>query len=222
MPRLLFPVRHLLDLLLVLLLAIVLDASTLVSAHGYLASPKSRNLLAAETLGWSCPHCLNLGGVDVVSDSRTLVWPQGLRTLSGDPISAERPRAFEAGGEYYVPNYPAAGEVDPSLYVAGTTLPITIVTTTNHNGRFSFRICRISGGYDNDTAITEANALTEACLDENILVQADVRHAQQPGERYFYTPVSDAVCILLLRHRAGRMVRMPVTLTPPRCYVLTC
>jgi hypothetical protein len=177
--------------LLLLVLVVVLPllfAVPAANAHGYLASPISRNLLASEKLGYSCPHCLNLGGVDTVSQQRELVWPDGHRTLSGDPISERAPRSFEAGGEFY--RLPDGGE---NVYVAGDVLPITIVTTTNHNGRFGFRICKVSGGYDGATiADREAEQLTEECLDQNVLVQADVAGAQAPGQRWFYTPVKDA------------------------------
>jgi hypothetical protein len=45
----------------------------------------------------------------------------------------------------------------------------------------SFRVCRVQGS----TAQEERNQLTEACLDANVLVQADVPGAQTPGERYY-------------------------------------
>lgn len=152
--------------------------------HGYLSSPKSRNLLASEELGFNCPHCLNVGGVQEMSAGGSLQWPRGLRTMTGDPVSAKSPRRFEAGGDLYT------GAVTGN-YTQGSVIPIEVVLTTNHNGRFDFRICKVRGGYDT-AAQTEAKSLTEECLNENVLLQADVEGAQMPGQRYFYTLVEDA------------------------------
>lgn len=155
-----------------------------VHAHGYLASPKSRNLLASEAMGYSCPHCLNGGGVDEVSQGGALQWPRGLRTLSGDPASESSPRSFEAGGELY------AGTIGGN-YTQGSVVDFRVVLTTNHNGRFSFRICKVRGGYD-EAVEMEAEQLNNQCLDQHVLLQANVKGAQMPGERYWYTLPEDA------------------------------
>ncbi len=155
-----------------------------VRAHGFLARPASRNLLASEVMGYSCPHCLNGGGVDEVSQGGALQWPRGLRTLSGDRVSDESPRAFEAGGEFYT------GSVGGN-YTQGSIVDFRVTLTTNHNGRFLFRICRVPGGYD-DAVKMEANELNEQCLDQNVLRQANVKGAQMPGEPWFYTLPEDA------------------------------
>ena len=172
------------DSIAILLLLAASLRSESVNAHGFLASPKSRNLLASEAMGYSCPHCLNGGGVDEVSQGGALQWPRGLRTLSGDPASSLTPRSFEAGGEFYT------GTIGGN-YTQGSVVDIRVALTTNHNGRFEFRVCNVPGGYD--TAVkTEAEQLNDECLDQNVLLQANVKGVQMPGQRYFYTLPEDA------------------------------
>jgi hypothetical protein len=154
------------------------------TCHGYLARPVSRNLFAADPDLFdpknSCPHCLNGGGVDQVSEHGALSWPEGRRTLSGDSLSDSLPRPHEAGGMFY-----RAGLLGDN-WTVGSVVEMKVVTTTNHNGRFGFRVCEVSGGFDTAPE-REARELTDECLDRNVLLQAAVPGAQAPGERWFYT-----------------------------------
>ncbi|KDD72986.1 hypothetical protein H632_c2659p0, partial [Helicosporidium sp. ATCC 50920] len=139
-------------------------------AHGYLSQPQSRNMLA-----WSdfCPHCLNAGGPWSVGGGRT--WPVGDHGMCGDPYSTAVPRPHESGGAHYTGTIAAT-------WTEGNTVEIKTVITAFHMGRFGFRICKVNG----NSAQAERTQLTDACLDQNILVQADVPGAQAPGDRYYH------------------------------------
>lgn len=155
---------------------------TKVQSHGFLQYPKSRNFIAS-TAGNYCPHCLNGGTVERVSESGKLKWPRGEHGICGDAKMDPVPRAHEAGGKFYAP-----GTFE--TLKQGDALNINLTITTNHNGRFEFRVCRVSGGYD-DANTTEAAELTEDCLNQNVLKQANVRGAQKPGDQWFYTTPGD-------------------------------
>lgn len=161
--------------LLVLLLFGV--CSSVTHGHGYLKSPPARNVLANSDY---CPHCLNAGGVATVSASGTLTWPGGQHGICGDPFQG--PRKHEFGGKFYT-GKPAV------TYAQGQVAQIEVYISTNHNGRFRFRICQ----YRKNPFETEADVLTDQCLDQHVLKQANVPGAQNPGEEWFYTTPGDPV-----------------------------
>lgn len=107
----------------------------------------------------------------------------GKHGLAGDPYYESVPRSNEAGGRYWRKGI-------YSTVVQGSVLDIEVLTTTNHYGRFEFRLCKVNGTFDNAPE-REAEELTEACLDSNRLVQANVPGAQAPGERFFYAKPGD-------------------------------
>ena len=145
-----------------------------VLSHGLIMRPPGRQLLAGSD---KCPHCSSAGG------SGALQTHNGLHGLAGDPWDQQVPRDHEAGGTFYRQGV-------YSTVVQGSVLDIEILTTTNHYGRFEFRICKVSGG-DDTAPEREAEELTEACLDENVLVQANTPSAQEVGQRYFYAKPGD-------------------------------
>lgn len=98
--------------------------------------------------------------------------------LAGDPVDEEQPRTHEAGGKYWQPGMFTS-------YTQGQVMEVQVTTSTNHKGRFGLRICKVSGGYD-VAPEREAEELTEACFDENVLLQANVTRAQRVGERFYY------------------------------------
>ena len=126
-------------------------------------------------------------------------WPQGSHGICGDPAAG--PLDHEAGGAHW------SGAVQ-GWYHDGQALNLTVTVTAFHKGRFQFRICRIAGTgalaaasgickgaaglshrdptpplprcIDADVASEKAQ-LTEACLDSNALVQANVPGAQVRG-----------------------------------------
>jgi hypothetical protein len=157
-------------------LFIALAYIPIVTSHGLMMHPLSRQALNVDN---SCPQCSSAGGVGALSQHG------GKHGLCGDPYGEPEPRANEAGGKFY-----RQGVF--STYAQAQVLDIEILTTTNHYGRFEFRVCNVRGGYDS-AARLERDELTEECLDENILVQANVPGSQSPGERYFYATPGDPV-----------------------------
>lgn len=156
---------------------ILLEHAQNVKGHGQLQMPPARNVLANSDY---CPHCLNGGGVGSVSESGTLQWPEGKHGICGDPFSG--PRKHEYGGKFYT-GKPAVS------YAQGQVAQLEVFVSTNHNGRFRFRICQ----YRKNPFGTEQEQLTEECLDKHVLKQANVPGAQKPGEEWFYTTPGDPV-----------------------------
>jgi hypothetical protein len=139
------------------------------SGHGYMAIPKSRNYLHNSNY---CPHCLNGGGVGA---TRGTVYPKsGPHGVCGDP--ANSPRDHEAGGKF------ATGEVT-GIYEDGGLIHLAAAMSTYHKGMIEYRICRFPAGL---STVDEKNALTEECLDQHILKQADIPGAQVPNGRYYF------------------------------------
>ena len=139
---------------------------------------------AAPTPQLAGPHCLSAGGPAVVSGGQA--WPDGAHGLAGDPASAARPRPHEAGGKFWA----AAGSGAPqATWVEGSVVSVSSTLTAFHRGRLGFRVCRIEG----TSVAAEAAQLTEACLEANVLKQANVPGAQAPGDRWFHlgaTPIA--------------------------------
>ncbi len=160
-----------------IIVLLVVVKTPVARCHGYLKSPPARNVLANSDY---CPHCLNSGGVSSVSASGTLTWPEGRHGICGDPFKG--PRKHEFGGKYYT-GKPAI------TYAQGQVAQIEVFVSTNHNGRFRFRICQ----YRKNPFETEADMLTDACFEEHVLTQANVPAAQNPGEEWYYTTPGDPV-----------------------------
>ncbi|PRW61560.1 chitin binding domain-containing [Chlorella sorokiniana] len=87
-----------------------------------------------------------------------------------------------------------AGAMPPVEEVAGTyeegsTMEIKIGITAHHNGRFEFKICRISAPADGQTWVQAEKAqLTQECFNQHVLVQANMKGAQRPYEQFSYLP----------------------------------
>ena len=161
----------------VLTLVFVYTFTAQARGHGYLKSPKARNVVANSDY---CPQCLAAGGPSSVSSGAN--WPNGKHGVCGDPYSQPQPRNHEAGGKYY------GGGASQATYTEGQVIDINVYLTAYHKGDFTFRICKIDGV----TVEDESRQLDDACLDEHVLKQADVPGAQRPGEaRYFIGPSSN-------------------------------
>ncbi len=126
-----------------------------VVAHGYLAVPAARNV---QRNSYWCPQCLNAGGAWAVHEHGY--------GLCGDPVDKTQPRDHEAFGSLATPPIVAA------TYKPGGTIPIKVVLTANHKGRWSLRLCPIPGA---GTPSAEAKALTKTCLDAHVLRRADTK-----------------------------------------------
>jgi hypothetical protein len=101
--------------------ALVLAALPPAAAHGFMATPASRNVIhstyyprtAAERSQypesyWNyCPHCLAAGGPGLVSNDSQLDWPTGLHGFCGDVYykdglapNVDTNRDHDAGGRF--------------------------------------------------------------------------------------------------------------------------
>ena len=120
-------------------------------AHGFLAVPAARNV--QHNSDW-CPHCLSAGGAAATSKGRFGV--------CGDPWAG--PRHHEAFGKYATP-VRIAGR-----YRASGDIPVRVVLTANHRGRWSLRLCPLSGAA---SQATERRELTQACLNAHRLQRSD-------------------------------------------------
>ena len=122
-------------LLLLLVIATIPRRHMTANAHGYLVSPRSRNLRAYEDTVWwpqteldpepeSCPHCLNLGG-----------------TLARCGLTNSR--------NYDTPRNALLGDMAPAIqetYSQGQVVTVKVSLTAVHGGHFVFKGCPISPG----------------------------------------------------------------------------
>jgi hypothetical protein len=141
------------------ILAVVVGAAcaATAAAHGFLAEPKARNVIANSNY---CPHCLAAGGPGMTYAGGR-VWPNALHGVCGDPHAG--PLDHEAGGKF------ATGAV-AARYVRGQRITIRVRITAPHGGRFSFGLCPVPDGAG-DAA--ERAAVTQRCLDANKLTNVE-------------------------------------------------
>lgn len=116
--------------------ALLLLAPPFAEGHGYLATPRSRNLLAYEETSWNsrttddpmpevCPQCLNQGGPD----------------LSRCGITGEH--------NYDAPRNALGGLMKARIqesYSQGDKIRVDVVLTAHHMGHFEFSACPIKHG----------------------------------------------------------------------------
>ena len=140
-------------------------------AHGYLAVPRSRNVVFNSNY---CPHCLNAGGSGATAT--------GLHGICGDPFVGTRDH--EEGGKFF-------SDAPQATYKQGQDIELKVVISANHHGRFQYRVCRYSG--------SEKAALTEACLDKHVLRMSEGEQA--PGEVYWYTGPNDSPQTYTMRYK---------------------
>jgi len=142
-----------------LLLVIVFVAGWLnnyeAHGHGYLSSPRARNLLAHEETVWwpqnetnpepeTCPHCLNRGG----SLARC--------GLVGD-ASVGNVRNYDAPKNAVGGPMPIAVQAN---YTQGQVVTLDISLTAHHKGHFVFSACPISPGEIPTQECFDGNRLT--------------------------------------------------------------
>ena len=136
-----------------------------VSAHGYLKTPRSRNLVAYQDKNWEtylsgggtsndpspedCPHCLNRGGILAqcgISSGMT----------NGVPLLRNYDSPLNIEGNDMLPNV-------QGVYKEGSIITIDVLVTTHHKGHFEFAICPI---HDN---ISRMEIPTEECFSRHKL-----------------------------------------------------
>lgn len=137
------------------------------NAHGFLAIPKSRNWYHNSNY---CPHCLNGGGT---GKTKGTVYPNSIHGMCGDPASG--PLDHEAGGKF-------ATGVITGTYEEGGLIRLAAAMSTYHKGFIEYRICRYPAG----TPDAERAALTDDCLNQYRLKQADISGSQVPGSYYYF------------------------------------
>ncbi|KAL7530693.1 hypothetical protein ACHAXR_009440, partial [Thalassiosira sp. AJA248-18] len=153
---------------------------TPVLGHGYLATPRSRNLLAfQETVWWpqtsndpepeTCPHCLNLGG----SRARCGM----TQDTSGGLRNYDTPRNALLG--------PMPTKIQ-ATYVQGQDVVLDVTLTAHHKGHFVFSACPISSGEIPTQECFDANRLTFV---EDLLYGAN--YDPNYPERAYLHPVND-------------------------------
>lgn len=188
-------------------LGLVVGALCAVSAaaHGYLAEPKARNVLANSNY---CPHCLAAGGPSVTyGGGRT--WPNSRHGVCGDPHTG--PLDHEAGGKF-------ATKVVTARYAQGQRVTLRVKITAPHGGRFSFGLCPVpDGASDAD----ERRVVTQKCFDANRLKNADDGtpywwFGKKPAGEYavdFVLPagVSCKRCVLQWHYETGNSCTIPGT-----------
>ena len=163
-------------LLLLLLLTTILHQT---HGHGYLKSPRSRNLVAHEDTVWwpltdnnpqpeTCPHCLNRGGTRARC---------GLTEDNGGVRNYDTPKNALQGS--MPTNIQAEWE-------QGSDVVLDIVLTAHHKGHFVFSACSIQPG----------QVPTQECFDANPLTFVeDLVHGANFDPRYperaYIAPVDD-------------------------------
>jgi len=122
--------------------------SKFVNGHGYLAIPKSRNVL-------------NQGGS---------YGPGDIQSLNGGGKTADQANGHGVCGDYLPRNiFEAPNPYGPAFptvatYVAGQFIDITIVLTAHHYGWFEFRLCRNADG-----GLDTTQPSTQDCLNQHVL-----------------------------------------------------
>mmetsp|Transcript_5231 Transcript_5231/g.9608 ORF Transcript_5231/g.9608 Transcript_5231/m.9608 type:complete len:307 (+) Transcript_5231:1-921(+) len=150
-------------------------------SHGYLSSPRSRNLLASEETVWwpqtendpepeTCPHCLNRGGslarCGLVGDDTSAIrnYDQPKNAL-GDPM----PTRIQAN------------------YTQGQEVVLDVTLTAHHKGHFVFSACPINSPNE---------IPTQDCFDQNKLTFVkdllhDANYDPNYPERAYIAPIND-------------------------------
>jgi Lytic polysaccharide mono-oxygenase, cellulose-degrading/Chitin recognition protein len=138
---------------------------SMVDAHGYLKSPRSRNFVASQdgvSYGGSgsdpkpeyCPHCLNRGG-----------------PLAACGLVDDR--------NYDFPPNAIGGTMPPNIqgtYTAGSQLDVDVVLTAHHMGHFEFYACPITSPNQKPT---------QACFKSNpVKVLRDVLYGAPADPNY--------------------------------------
>jgi len=122
--------------------------------HGRLMEPPARNCMWR--FGYVNPINYNdnevfCGGAAVQFEKN-----RGRCGVCGDSWEEPHPQPHETGGKY-------GNAVISKTYVRGSLIDLEVELTANHKGRFQFKLCPVRG----------RNEATQACLDRNVMVNAD-------------------------------------------------
>ena len=162
----------------VVIVQLLLFHATIVQSHGYLSTPRSRNLVAyqdrvyypitsADPLPEDCPQCLNRGG----SLARCGI-------MNARQLNENNDASSQQERNYDLPQN-ALGEPMPSnpqmTYVEGSVIDVEVILTAHHRGHFIFKACPISSTvevpsqecFDNHPLLFVKDALYGATIDTN-------------------------------------------------------
>jgi chitinase len=166
----------------------VLSSLPTTHAHGYLKTPRARNLLAYQEKDYEygsedspypedCPHCLNRGGTLTQCGLLT-----GIDPLTGEPWTRDYSFPKNAVGS---PMPPSVQEV----YTEGEEIEVEIMVTTHHKGHFVMSACTIVPLLDDGDSINDVklplDAPTPQCFNQNHLTfVSDKKYNAQPDPNY--------------------------------------
>ena len=162
----------------VVIVQLLLFHATIVQSHGFLSTPRSRNLVAyqdrvyypitsADPLPEDCPNCLNRGG----SLARCGI-------MNARQLNENNDASSQQERNYDLPQN-ALGEPMPSnpqmTYVEGSVIDVEVILTAHHRGHFIFKACPISSTvevpsqecFDNHPLLFVKDALYGATIDTN-------------------------------------------------------
>mmetsp|Transcript_18003 Transcript_18003/g.32560 ORF Transcript_18003/g.32560 Transcript_18003/m.32560 type:complete len:250 (+) Transcript_18003:316-1065(+) len=170
-----------------------LHTTHLVSGHGYMTSPRSRNLVASEETSWTsktvndpqpetCPQCLNTGG-----------------SLGRCGITGKH--------NYDAPRNALGGLMKTNIqatYVQGEEIVVDVTLTAHHKGHFVFSACSILHG----------EVPAQSCFDENrLMFVEDMLHGakfdKNYPERAYLAPLEDSDPGLENKTRYSFKMRLP-------------
>ncbi|KAL7527162.1 hypothetical protein ACHAWF_002061 [Thalassiosira exigua] len=185
----------------------ILGSRQMAQGHGYLASPRSRNLVAHEETVWwpqtendpepeTCPHCLNRGGTLARCG------------LVGDTSGSMR--------NYDTPKNAVGGDMPITIqanYTQGQDVILNVLLTAHHKGHFVFSACPISPG----------EIPTQRCFDVNQLTFVeDLLHGANydPNypERAYIAPPNNPNYVLDVGSTSGVMEFSFKMRLPPNVY----
>ncbi|WIA14984.1 hypothetical protein OEZ85_001692 [Tetradesmus obliquus] len=106
----------------------VICLATRAGGHGILTEPKARNFLAWTQYNHYWPDGASAGGYKVVGANGAVKWPYGKHSICGDDANKSDQPFMKPG--------PIV-----ATYKEGQTLELQVLLTTNHYGRFEFRLC---------------------------------------------------------------------------------
>jgi len=146
-----------------------------VAGHAYLAEPPSRDVVANREQREYCPHCLQAGGPNTVSERGGGQWPTreapASHGLCGDPVQ-NAPVAANWRDETYLVPTPVQ-----RTYTPGEIVEFQVGVSTHHRGHYEFRICDMA--LDGQTL--ESRDAGQACLNRWTLQRAPLKASCSEG-----------------------------------------
>jgi len=181
------------------MLAVMFDLPT-AEGHALLQEPPSRNLVAYGKTEF-CPHCLQSGGPNTVSERGKEHWPSNdvptSHGLCGDPVQGKQVEA-DWRDETYLKPTPVQ-----RYYEAGAVVEFEIGVSTHHEGHYEFRLC----DKPLDGTTLESREKGQECLNARVLLRAPLKES--------CPNTADADCQLIDESYPGRWYLPPANKGTP-------